>query len=88
MEIKIDTKKDSADDIKKAIDLLQRIVDASSGYGSGDINMGSEVSSGMANLFGDTPVLPVLGESTKEDNNNDDESKDEEEKQEIEIIPY
>ena len=82
MEIKIDTKKDSAEDIKKAIDLLQRIVDSSGGYGSSNINTGSDVSSGMAGLFGDTPVLG-------EDSSDDDEDKDEEEeKANIEIIPY
>ncbi|GEM_PF-1248208 len=86
MEIKIDTKKDSPDDIKKAIDLLQRIVEASGGsYGSSEISPTSEVGAGMANLFGDTPVL---GE-TPSTPGPDDESKDEEEGEaNIEIIPY
>ena len=83
MEIKIDTKKDSAEDIKKAIELLQRIVDASGGYGSSDVSTGSNVSSGMTGLFGDTPVL-----GTSPDEPDDDEKKDEEEKGDIEIIPY
>ncbi len=81
MEIKIDTKKDSADDIRKAIELLQRIVESSGGgsYGS-KIGTGSDVSNGMAGLFGDTPVTGSAS---------DDESKDEEEeKQDIQIIPY
>ena len=83
MEIKIDTKKDSAEDIKKAIDLLQRIVEASGGsYGSSEINPTGEVASGMAGLFGDEPVL---GSETSSDSSED---KDEEEKGNIEIIPY
>ncbi|MBW2990485.1 hypothetical protein KY348_02140 [Candidatus Woesearchaeota archaeon] len=81
MEIKIDTKKDSAEDIRKAIELLQRIVETSrGGYGS-EISPTGEVSSGMAGLFGDEPVLGAPP-------GNDDESKDEEEEGNIEIVPY
>ncbi|KYK27079.1 hypothetical protein AYK26_00060 [Euryarchaeota archaeon SM23-78] len=81
MEIKIDTKKDSPEDIKKAIELLQRIVEASEEYGSSKGDSGSDVASGMVGLFGDTPVLG-------DDYDDDDEDKDEEEKERIQIIPY
>lgn len=83
LEIKIDTKKDSAEDIRKAIELLQRIVESSGGGGYGseisEINPTGEVSEGMAGLFGGEPVL----------GNDDGEDKDEEEeKPDIQIIPY
>ena len=83
MEIKIDTKRDSPDDIRKAIDLLQRIVEVSGGgYGSSEIQTNDEIVSGMAGLFGDEPVL---GETST----NPDEDKDEEEETaNIEIVPY
>ena len=84
MEIKIDTKKDSHEDIKKAIELLQRIVEMSGGYSSGssEISTGTEVASGMAGLFGDEPVM------SNDTGRSDDESKDEEEKENIQIMPY
>jgi len=79
MEIKIDTKKDSPEDIRKTIEFLQKLVESSTE--SKEFKTGSDVSSGMASMFGDTPVLGTTP-------NNDDESKDEEEKGNIEIIPY
>jgi len=78
MEIKIDTKHDSPEDIRKAIEFLKRMVGESSD--NQGINAG-EVSSGMAGLFGDTPVL-----SNNPDDDDDDST--EEEKGKIEIIPY
>jgi len=82
LEIKIDTKKDSADDIKKAIDLLQRIVEASGGgsYAPSKINTGSDVATGMMGLFGDNPVV----EKPDEDSDNPDDEKEED----IQLIPY
>jgi len=79
MEIRIDTKKDSPEDIRKTIEFLQRLIENSTTRD--DFNTSNAVSTGMSSLFGDTPVL---GSSP----GNDDERKDNEEKQNIEIIPY
>jgi hypothetical protein len=81
MEIKIDTKKDSADDIKKTIEFLKTLVGASSS-GSADFNADSSASSGMVGLFGDTPVLSNDTPKASEDED------EEEEKDKIELIPY
>ncbi|HHE36383.1 MAG TPA: hypothetical protein ENL16_01045 [Candidatus Woesearchaeota archaeon] len=79
MEIRIDTKKDSPEDIRKTIEFLQRLIENSTTRD--DFNTSNAVSTGMSSLFGDTPVL-------RSSPGNDDERKDNEEKQNIEIIPY
>jgi len=81
VEIRIDTKKDSAEDIKKTIEFLKSLINASSG--SGDFNTSSDAASGMVGLFGDTPVL-----SNDAPKASDGEEDEEEEKEKIEIIPY
>jgi hypothetical protein len=80
MEICIDTKKDSSDDIKKAIEFLQKFVDGgSSGSGSASFNLGSDVSGSMGSIFGD-------------DQNSGSDKKDDSKKRfsddEVRIIPY
>lgn len=81
MEIKIDTKKDSPEDIRRTIEFLQKLVESSTG---GEFNTSGDVSNGMTGLFGGTPVLGTPPDSS----DSDDESKDEEEKGDIEILPY
>jgi len=49
MEVRIDTKRDSAQDIRKAIEFLQRIIDERPEVS------GQEPESGSFNMFGDTP---------------------------------
>lgn len=78
MEIKIDTKKDSDDDIKKAIRFLQTLIGEAGSSGSSEIETTDEVVKGMAGLFGDEPVL---GES---DEKEDEEDKDED----MQIMTY
>ncbi|HJX05887.1 MAG TPA: hypothetical protein VJ461_04190 [Candidatus Nanoarchaeia archaeon] len=78
MEIRIDTKKDSPEDIRKTIEFLKKLVEA----GSGEFSAGSEASSGMATMFGDTPVLGSAPANDKEDDDS------EEEKEKIELVPY
>lgn len=86
MEIKIDTKKDSPDDIKKTIEFLRTLVGASSGTGS-EFNTGTEATSAMVSMFGDTPVLS--NDMPKaDDDDGDSEDNEEEEKEKIELIPY
>jgi hypothetical protein len=56
MEIKIDTQKDSSDDIRRAIEFLQKFVDGASA-GSGqqkEFSLDSNVSQ-MGSIFGDDP---------------------------------
>ncbi len=81
MEIKIDTKKDSAEDIKKAIELLKRIVESDTGYeGSGLDGNNQDVASGMSSMFGDTPVLGSSDDDESigsEDKTDSDEEPDE-----------
>jgi hypothetical protein len=80
MEIKIDTKKDSPDDIKKTIEFLKTLVGASSS--TSEFNASSDAASGMVGLFGDTPVLSNDAPKASEDED------EEEEKEKIELIPY
>jgi hypothetical protein len=82
MEIKIDTKKDSPDDIRKTIEFLKTLVGLSSSSNSSDFNSNSDSASAMAGLFGDAPVLS--NETTK----SSDGEEDEEEKEKIELVPY
>ena len=81
MEIKIDTKNDSPEDIRKAIELLKRIVEDDSGIG--EFSTGEDVGGGMASMFGDTPILGTDSSSQKRD----DESKEEEDEK-IDIMTY
>lgn len=83
MEIKIDTKKDSPEDIRKAIEFLKRIADSGTGesYGSSEIGTGEDVASGMAGLFGDTPVL-------ESDESSDQKKTDDKDDENIQIMPY
>jgi hypothetical protein len=83
LEIKIDTKKDSPDDIKKTIEFLKTLVGASSSMGGTDFNASNDSTNAMVNMFGDTPVLS--NETPKSDDGEEDE---EEEKEKIELIPY
>lgn len=83
MEIKIDTKKDSPDDIKKTIEFLKTLVGLSSSGNSSDFNANSDSASAMAGLFGDTPVLS--NEAVK---SSDGEEDEEGEKEKIELVPY
>lgn len=83
MEIKIDTKKDSSEDIKKTIAFLQTLVGAStSNNASTDFNASGDATSAMVGLFGDTPVM------SNEAPKSSAEEDEEEEKEKIELIPY
>jgi hypothetical protein len=86
MEIKIDTKKDSPDDIKKTIEFLKTLVGMSNSMnssGSSDFNASTDAASGMIGLFGDAPVL---NNDTKKSGEGDESEEEETEK--IELIPY
>jgi len=83
LEIKIDTKKDSPEDIKKTIEFLKTLVGASSIMNGNEFNASNDASSGMVGLFGDTPVL-----SNEQSSSGGDDNEDEEEKDKVEIIPY
>jgi hypothetical protein len=83
VEIKIDTKKDSPDDIKKTIEFLKTLVGLSSSGNSSDFNANSDSTSAMVGLFGDTPVLS--NEAVK---SSDGEEDEEGEKEKIELVPY
>jgi hypothetical protein len=85
VEIKIDTKKDSPDDIKKTIEFLRTLVGASSSNGS-EFNTSSDATSAMVTMFGDTPVLN--NDMPKAEDDEDSEDNQEEEKEKIELIPY
>ncbi|MBW2966785.1 hypothetical protein KY342_06810 [Candidatus Woesearchaeota archaeon] len=88
MKITIDTKEDSATDIRKVIALLSKLIEDSSEHHSNifeDSNPGlepnnSEPNSGnaFANMFGDNPII---AEEKKEDNG-------EEKKDMPEIVEY
>jgi hypothetical protein len=82
LEIKIDTKKDSPDDIKKTIEFLKTLVGASSSGNGSDFNANSDATSAMVGLFGDTPVLSNEVKKSEEDED------EEEAKDKIELIPY
>ena len=90
MEIRVDTKKDSDDDIRKAIRFLQSLIGESHGSSSNDFNTGGDVSSGMMNIFGDNPK--TYSDDKKEDEN-DDNNDDNPEiistgDDDVQIIPY
>ncbi len=85
MEIKIDTKKDSPDDIKKTIEFLRTLVGASSSASS-EFSTGNDATSAMVSMFGDTPVLS--NDMPKAEDGEDSEDNEEEEKEKIELIPY
>ena len=70
MEIKIDTKRDSADDIKKVIDLLLKFIEADRPIMSDTTTVGD----GSFNMFGDTPVSSEVFDSDEKDDNDDDTS--------------
>ena len=84
MEIKIDTKKDSSEDIKKTIEFLKTLIDASSSNGS-SFNTSSEAATGMVGLFGDTPIL---GSDTPKASGEEDEEEEKDKSDTIELIPY
>jgi len=84
MEIKIDTKHDSPEDIKKAIEFLRRMVGGEAD--NREIGASGEVSSGMSAMFGDTPIMNSIPDGPE--GKSDDDSSEEEEKEEIKIIPY
>lgn len=86
LEIKIDTKKDSPDDIKKTIEFLRTLVGLSSSSNGSDFNANSDATSGMVGLFGDTPIL--TNDMPKADDDENSEDNEEEEKEKIELIPY
>ncbi|MBN2142306.1 hypothetical protein JW711_03160 [Candidatus Woesearchaeota archaeon] len=94
MELKIDTKKDSDDDIRKAIRMLQQIVGDSPSYGSdtgsaslgassGAFDVSGSATDAMAGLFGDDSS--GLG-GTSDSSESSSDSEDDEPK--VEIIPY
>jgi hypothetical protein len=85
MEIKIDTKKDSPDDIKKTIEFLRTLVGASGSNGS-EFNASNDATNGMVGLFGDTPILS--NNTIKADDDEDKEDNEEEEKDKIELVQY
>jgi len=86
MEIKIDTKKDSPDDIKKTIEFLRTLIGASSSSNGSDFNANSDATSAMVTMFGDTPVLS--NDMPKAEDDESSEDNEEEEKEKIELIPY
>ena len=98
MEIRIDTKRDSDDEIRKAIRFLQSLIgesrtdNSSSSNIFNDNNDNNNVSSGMMGMFGDSPQ--TYSDDKKEDyDNNDDKSNDSPEiistgDDDVQIIPY
>lgn len=86
MEIKIDTKHDSPEDIRKAIEFLKRIVEGEAdNKASRDFQTTPELGAGMNAMFGDTPILSSIPDDAK---GKDEDSDEEEETERIEIIPY
>ncbi|MFC2134072.1 hypothetical protein ACFLTH_05590 [Bacteroidota bacterium] len=73
MEIKIDTKRDSVEDIKKTIDFLLKFVDHDHNTDSGDV---PTVGKGAFNIFGDTssdtPTDNYDSYKSKDDDNDDE----------------
>jgi hypothetical protein len=86
VEIKIDTKKDSADDIKKTIEFLKTLVGASSS--GSEFNTSSNASSGMVGLFGDTPMLSNDDSKPLKIDGDEDEEEEKDKMDKIELIPY
>jgi len=84
VEIKIDTKKDSPDDIKKTIEFLRTLVGVSSS--TSEFNTGADSTSAMVSMFGDTPILS--NDMPKAEDDEDSDDNEEEEKDKVEIIPY
>lgn len=84
MEIKIDTKKDSSEDIRKTIEFLKTLIDASNSSGS-SFNTSSDAATGMVGLFGDTPVL---SNDTAKAGGDEDEEEEKDKSDTIELIPY
>jgi len=84
MEIKIDTQKDSSEDIRRAIEFLQKFVDGRS-PGSGqqkEFSLDSNVSQ-MASIFGDDSSP---GSDSMPENKSSDKKKIFDD--EVRIIPY
>ncbi|MFH1505627.1 MAG: hypothetical protein ABIE94_01410 [archaeon] len=75
MEIKIDTKRDSADDIKKMIAFLQHFISESSSlnpYSSPDnVPSANELPTGAFNLFDSPPSSKVSPPSDPEDDSDE-----------------
>lgn len=98
MKIEIDTNKDSREDIKKAIKMIQALVgEESNSYSSYDSNSTSkqpEPFQGVFNMFRDD--TPVMGSKTGIDLDEDDdfkqttikESQKEKKEPKIQIIEY
>ena len=95
MKIEIDTNKDSREDIKKAIKMLQALVgEESNSYSSFDSNViqnQPETSPGTFNMFGED--TPIMGSKTGIDLDEDEDFKQidkQKEKKEpkIQIIEY
>jgi hypothetical protein len=88
MEIRIDTKKDSSEDIRKTIEFLKTLIDASNSSGSSNgssFNASSEAASGIIGLFGDTPVL---SNDTAKASGDEEEEEEKDKADKIELIPY
>lgn len=85
MKIEIDTNKDSREDIKKAIKMLQALVGEENSYGLYKSNKQPEPSPGAFNMFGDDS--PIMG--TDEAHNSYEEKKEPPKKEpKIQIIEY
>ena len=80
MEIRIDTKKDSVDDIKKVIRFLQNFINEHS-YGTNYDSMEStpDVNEGIFNIFND---------DSDDDYTNPLTDDDEDEGDDVRIVPY
>ncbi len=77
MEIKIDTKKDSKEDLQKIIEFLQKFIHE----GSASPEYDSTVSEGAFNMFGDNSETPSEPDKL-------DEPETEDKNDKIEIVEY
>ncbi len=77
MKIEIDTSRDSPEDIRKAIAMLQALVgDRTSSSSSGEFDTGDKGSSAFVNMFGDSSSTTESSD-TSETTETTDENKDE-----------
>ncbi|MBN1377136.1 hypothetical protein JW949_02245 [Candidatus Woesearchaeota archaeon] len=83
VEIHIDTKKDSREEIKKIIEYLKSIVGDSSSYGdSSGSNEDYNAEEGIFNIFGDS------SSEDKDDEDNRDEEESEEYDEPVRLVRY
>lgn len=82
MQLTIDTKRDSAEEIRRAIEFLQRFVEGQGSASSNIFDDSPQAGGGLFGMFDDMPTTPP------DDGPNDEDPSPDESDPSVEIVPY